>query len=593
MKQPRGIPYLTFAAALLSFAPLARAGIAIEISGVEPQLEKNVRAFLSMTRYETRDDVSEEVMSRLQRRIPTEVRTALEPLGFYSATATYSAAQQSNAKHIVQWKVQIAIDPGRAVRLSEVIVQVHGPGAMDQTLQGIIAREDLHPGARLDHGVYESVKAELLRMAINQGYLDAKLIHNELLVDPNERRATVDLQLETGEQYRFGSIAIQQPVIKDWAARRLLRMQTGDAYSLDRLLETQYVFDDSQYFRGVEIEPGEPDRETHTVPLIIRADKNRRNRYAISGGYGTDTRLRGKLTWDNRFVNDNGHRLQVELLGSAISQEATTKYVIPVMDIALEKLEFSLSGKKEELGDSISRRAEFSAGLTQALGSWQRVLFVRLSRETNEVSADTPITEETSVPEKTFLIIPGISFATLPPSLLDRAPRRYSLYTELTGSPQTLGSDATFLQLRLQGERVFDLKPRWHLRLRGQAGITWSTDFDTLPVSHRFFAGGDNSVRGYGLNEISPTVGNARVGGRYLAVGSVEVERDLPKNFGVAVFADAGNAFDNLDDPFKYSTGIGGRYRLGGVASIGIDVAQSLSESGRSPHWHLRLTTLF
>jgi len=181
----------------------------------------------------------------------------------------------------------------------------------------------------------------------------------------------------------------------------------------------------------------------------------------------------------------------------------------------------------------------------------------------------------------------------LPPSLFERAPRRYFLAAELTGSPETLGSDATFLQLRVQTERVFDLAKRLHLRLRGQAGVTWSDNFDTLPASQRFFAGGDNSVRGFGLNELSPMINGVRVGGRHLLVGSAELERDLPKNFGAAVFYDIGNAFDNFGDKLEYSAGVGARYRIAGVASVGVDVAQALSQSGRTPRIHLRLTTLF
>ena len=153
--------------------------------------------------------------------------------------------------------------------------------------------------------------------------------------------------------------------------------------------------------------------------------------------------------------------------------------------------------------------------------------------------------------------------------------------------------------MRTSGERVFDIAPHWRTRLRGQVGLTWSEDFDTIPASHRFFAGGDNSVRGFGLNELSPvdpTTG-IRVGGRYLAVASMELERDIPNrwlgdNLGAAVFVDVGNALNRFSDPLEYSAGIGVRYRLVGVASVGIDVAQALSDN-RSPRLHLRLATLF
>jgi translocation and assembly module TamA len=586
-------PTIIFAALLALIAPPCFAGIDIQITGVTETLEKNVRAFLSMTRYAGRDDLTSEIVGRLERRIPTEVRKALEPLGYYSASATHKLSQ--NGK---QWSVQIAIDPGRAVRISESHVEIAGAGVTDPSLQAIVGRGDLHPGARLDHGVYEAVKAELLRTAINNGYLDAKLTQNEMIVDPAERRATVYLSLDTGERYRFGAIDVRQPVLNDAMARRILRMKSGDPYTLNAVLESQYLFDDSQYFTAVEFEPGEPNHDTHEVPLAVRAEKNKRNRYAIAGGYGTDTNVRGKLTWDDRYRNSRGHRSQIELTGSGVLQQATAKYVIPVMDVALEKFEVNVGVKKEQLGDLTSRRGELGFGLTEVFSTWQRVLFLQLSQETSEPTSGNA--DPSSVPQgKTFLLIPGISFGTLPPNLLQATNRRYSLYAELTGSPKTLGSDATFLQLRTNGERVFDLAPRWRTRVRGQLGLTWSEDFDSIPITHRFFAGGDNSVRGFGLNELSPLdpATGAHVGGRYLAVGSVELERDianrwLPENLSGAVFVDAGNALNSFSDPLEYSVGVGLRYRLVGVASIGFDVAQALSEN-RSPRLHLRLATLF
>jgi translocation and assembly module TamA len=582
------------AALLLLVATPCFAGIEIQITGVTEALERNVRTFLSMSRYAGRDDLDTETATRLSRRIPTEVRKALEPLGYYSASATYTLTPSDK-----QWIVQIAIDPGRAVRITESQVEVSGPGADDSELQAIVKRSDLHPGARLDHGVYESVKAELLRTANNNGYLDAKWIRNEMVVDPVERRGSVYLVLDSGEQYRFGIISLQQPVLREDLARRMLRMKPGDPYTLDAVLESQYLFDDSQYFRAVEFEPGEPNRETHEVPLSVRADRNKRNRYSISGGYGTDTNVRGKLTWDNRYINQLGHRSQVQLTGSGVLKEASATYIVPVQDVALEKVEFGALASEEELGSTLVTKSQLSIGLTQVFSTWQRVVFLRLSNEITEpLDATAPIDDTTPSGEK-FYLVPGISFATLPPSLLQHQPRRYALYSELIGSPETLRSDATFLRLRTNAEWVNTFAPRWHIRLRGQLGITWSDDFDTVPTSYRFFAGGDNSVRGFGLNELSPLSNTgARIGGPYLLFGSVEFERDLPKIFGIenlgaAIFFDAGNAFDNFKNfKIEYSAGVGARYRLVGIASIGVDIAQALSEKDRSPRFHLSLNTL-
>lgn len=573
-------------AALLAFAVPVRAEIEIHIPDVTPAVDTNVRAFLSLTRYADRKDVSADVMARLQRRIVTETREALEPLGYYEPEVTYETTQAGE-----KWQVTIHVTPGRPVRLSEVTINIDGPGKGARPLREIIAAQDLKPGLRLNHGTYERVKGELLRTAKNDGYLDAKLTRNELVIDRVERRASIAIELETGERYHFGKITTAQDVITDDAMRRMLRMKEGDPYTLDALLRTQYVLDDSQYFTGVDIDSADPDREARTIAITVSAQPNRKHRYAVSLGYATDTGERGKFTWDNRRVNELGHRSKVEMIYSSVLKEVSGRYIIPVMDVALEKVEFGVSAGEEELGDTLSETIEVGAGLTQVLGRWQRVLFLSLSNDRTTYPATSTEPEHT---DEAFLIIPGISFATLPSYVLGGKVRPYSIYAELKGSPYSIGSDASFLQFRVQAERIFSLSALWDLRIRSELGASWVGDFSDLPSSQRFFAGGDRSVRGFGLNELSPKDDKLNsIGGRHLFTGTLEVERALPRNFGVAVFSDVGNAFDSFSDPkLEYSVGVGVRWHVA-VASLGIDVAQALSESGRNPRLHLYISTLF
>ena len=114
-----------YAAALLALMPVAaaQAGIEIVIPDVLEPVQTNIRAFLSLTRYAERDDVTQETMSRLQRRIVSETRAALEPLGYYEPEVTYETSHEGD-----QWRVTIHVKPGRPVRLSEVSVNVIGPG---------------------------------------------------------------------------------------------------------------------------------------------------------------------------------------------------------------------------------------------------------------------------------------------------------------------------------------------------------------------------------------------------------------------------------------------------------------------------------
>ncbi len=576
-------------AAVLAFTWAAGASAAdrikIEIDGVDGAIKDNVRGFLALTRFAQRDDLTDAQVRRLADRAVDEAADALRPFGYYAPTVKSRTSWDDP-----QWIVRLRIKPGEPVLMDSVQVQISGPGSAEPALAAIAPASALQAGARLDHAAYERLKADLLRTALDLGYLDATLTRRELLVDPPNRTATAQLELDTGGQYRFGKITIEQDFIDHELVMRLVRFREGAVFSNDRLRSTQFALEDSNYFSAVRVVPGRRDPGTLTVPVTIDADRNRRDRFTVSLGYGTDTEIRGRFAWDNRRVNSRGHRSRIELTGSAVLQEVIGRYVIPVGDPALEKLEFSAGYINEELGDVDSERIETTAGLTQAMGQWQRVLFARLQDERSSYPDGTR-TED-------LLLIPGISYASMPPNFLTGWVRDAAYYVEVSGSPESLGSDASYLRFYGRAERVWPIGGPWYVRLRGEFGTSWVNDFSELPASQRFFAGGDRSVRGFALDELSPPAeaggqpvdGSSKgVGGEHKVIGSIEIERDLPRNFRIAAFYDTGNAFNDWSTPLEYSVGIGVRWRLP-MLLIGIDVAQALSESDRRPRLHLNIT---
>jgi len=151
---------------------------------------------------------------------------------------------------------------------------------------------------------------------------------------------------------------------------------------------------------------------------------------------------------------------------------------------------------------------------------------------------------------------------------------------DLLGSADALGSDVSFLQARLAGKWVHRVSDAGRVILRGEVGSTLVDTVEDLPASKRFYAGGDQSIRGYGFEELGPTDASGNVvGGKYLLVGSVEYERRLFGKWGAAVFYDAGNAFNAIDEGFNHGTGIGLRWNSP-VGPVRIDLAVALSKPG-------------
>ena len=103
---------------------------------------------------------------------------------------------------------------------------------------------------------------------------------------------------------------------------------------------------------------------------------------------------------------------------------------------------------------------------------------------------------------------------------------------------------------------------------------------DDLPASRRFYAGGDNSIRGWGYDALGPNdpVNDQTVGGRYLAVGSLELEREIVGPWSVAVFTDFGNAFDpEYQKQWEQSVGLGVRWRSP-IGQVRLDLAFALTK---------------
>jgi translocation and assembly module TamA len=570
---------LIVAGAVLALAAPARATIDIRVSGVEGAIRDNVLAYLSLQRYAARDDLDQAMVERLFQRATGEARSALRPFGYYDPRIRGGLVAVGK-----NWRVDLRIEPGTPVILASANVTVVGPGAGDAAFRRVLENSTLGAGERLNHAEYERTKGDLQRAAATTGYLDARFSISEMLVDPQAHTASIVLELDTGPRYRFGATSIEQDVIDPRLFRRYLRYRENDYFNALAVLGTQFALDDSQYFSMVEVAPGERDPATLTVPMHIRAAAARRDRYTIGFGYATDTKWRGTLGWDNRRINAAGHHSQIAIKGSSVTRQLAGQYVIPVGDPALEKLSFDATVGTEELADVNTRTAELRPGLTQVLGRWQRVLFVRLTHTTTETPTSTTTAN---------LVIPGISFAPLAGRTLAQPYIGSGFYAELTGSHHVLGSDSDYLRLDVRDEKVFDLSAKWHLITRGELGVSFVGNFSELPASERFFAGGDRSVRGFGLNELSPVDANGnKVGGRHLVVASLEIERDLPRHFAVAAFVDAGNAVNRLGDALEYSAGIGFRWKLP-VLSVGIDVAQALSRTDLSPRLHLNITPNF
>jgi translocation and assembly module TamA len=163
------------------------------------------------------------------------------------------------------------------------------------------------------------------------------------------------------------------------------------------------------------------------------------------------------------------------------------------------------------------------------------------------------------------------------------------MVVELRGTDKVLGSTFDFLQTRISARYIRSLSENSRALLRLNVGYTETSNFSRLPPTSRFFAGGDESVRGFQFDSIGPKDADGNViGGQRLLVGSIEYEHRLFKNYHGALFVDAGNAFNGSTLDAEVGVGFGIKWRSP-LGPLRLYVGFPVSDNTESPRLHLRL----
>ncbi len=173
-------------------------------------------------------------------------------------------------------------------------------------------------------------------------------------------------------------------------------------------------------------------------------------------------------------------------------------------------------------------------------------------------------------------------------------PRRGAGGTLLLRGGTGIGNaSANFVQVHASAQWFHGFDADSRLLVRGELGHTFTKALFGLPPSLRFYAGGDNSVRGYGWREIGPRIRNGMgqtyaLGAQNVVTASVEYERYVKGPWGAAVFIDSGSAFDGKQPDMRTGVGMGLRWKSP-VGPVRIDIAHGLNQPDSPITLHLNI----
>ena len=495
------------------------------------------------------------------RRAKNEIKELLATKGYFTPTIRTDQRVKKN-------KLVIEIEPGPRTLISEVNIRFLGDLAIDEEkrharIKKLRKKWPLKTGSAFRSEKWEKAKTELLSEVTYQDYPAAYIADSQAVVDPDNATAKLLLVIDSGPIFYFGPLVIsglQRYSKDDLQISNRTYFRQGDPYRRDALLAFQVALQNIPHFSSVSVNIN-PDISVHeAVPVEVVITEKQSKRFALGGGFSSNNGARGEINYrDHNFLSrawDMKTLLRLEQKRQTFLVGIDT---LPNYDNA--RFSFDARLQRTDIKDletinqrvSISRQ-HLTKNLLQQYGiSWQR--------EEKRPSGGNNQTNEAL----------ALNWRWRHHLIDDPVYIRDGRVTEIyvSGGSQQVLSDQDFIFTHGQQQFWWPIGKRDVLYLRSEAGYTIAESRSGIPQEFLFRAGGVQSIRGYDFLSLGVREGNAIVGGRTMATGTLEYTHWFLQNWGAALFTDVGDAADswkNFNPGLGYGAGVRWRTPAGPIA---------------------------
>jgi translocation and assembly module TamA len=560
---------LASAAATAAGAPNYRLEVEAPDELLEPLLTRTL-----LGRWREDPDFGEEQMALFLARGQEEAIAIAQAGGWFAATARVSLEPAAGEPPLVR----IVVDPGPRATVAGVSIALRGDAA-DGAIEGRLAeRWPLPEGSVMRTADWEFGKRLLLELLQAEGYLRARLLDSHARIEAERGTAKLSLLLDSGPRIGFGPLVLRglqrypRRIVED-----LRPFEEGEPYSRELLLVFQQRLRAAGQFASATVLPDlaalEADPALQQVPLIVDLAERTRQRLSAGFGYSTDQGLRGLLGYEHRNLAGRGWQLESGVLLEQVRGRAFATVRTPQAADG----GYWQAGLRSERLDTLG---EFTRTHTLYAGHGVRrettEYFLSLQYQTEYAQLDQGAGERTTNHRDALTLGWAWSRRELD-SRVD--PRRgWSFSSQVSGSVRGIGSAPTFGRLYARAMRFWPVEgegwlPRGVVVGLAESGWVIAGSRDDIPSQNLFRAGGAQSVRGYRYLSLGLREGEAIVGGRVMALGSLEYQFPVQGPWWGATFVDAGNV---VDTPAQWRPavgyGVGVRWRSP-IGPVNLDLA--------------------
>lgn len=431
------------------------------------------------------------------------------------------------------------------------------------------------------------------------GYAFAEVGEPSLLIDHARVEGDLTVPVAPGGKFNFAGVSSnREDFLSSRHLQRIARFDPGELYMRSDVQDLRQAILATGLVSSVTVTPRETvapqGEQPGEVVLDVEMTEAPLRTWAGAIGYDSQDGFRLEGSWEHRNLFPPEGMLRVRGVAGTREQLAGVLFRKNNFMGRDQVLSVDLYGTTIErdafLATTAALLARFEKETTllfQKPWYWS-VGFEAVATSEREGSLTGP----TMAPRETYFVGALPLSATLDSSddLLDPTTGfRLSAFV----SPETSrnnGVQSNYARVWLDGRAYFSLSDDIVLAGRAKLGSIPGADIEAIAPSRRFYAGGANSVRGYGYQRIGPrnTLGDPS-GGRSLTEVNLEARIGTPLFSGalsVVPFVDAGSV-DNGPTPdfsdIRIGAGVGIRYATN-FGPLRVDVGVPLNKrEGDSP----------
>lgn len=530
-------------------------------------------------------DMGPELLDALIEETPDEARALLETQGYFNAQVRVERISNDPVPQLV-----IHVQPGPSTLVQDVTVRLDGPirddGDYQARLAAVLEAWPLPLGAPFRQDEWDSGKRAVRRLLTVDRYPLAKISESRVDVDPARNAAEITLVADSGPLVSFGSIQVEGT---QRYPRKIVEGQAdfrpGDPYTLQKVLDYQSALEQTQHFSSavVNTDMARLD-EAMRVPVDVKVTEFPKQKLELGLNYGSEEGFGTRLAYDHYNVFRRGY------IGSALIDWNRDEQTLSLgLGIPRNRNGYS------HIINTTYKNSEVQNVRTETLeaGLWR-------IRKRDSIEArfgvDYVMERETIVNQPstdTKALIPGVGWTRREIDDHMRPRNGYLIDAQVSGTLGGALSNTTFVRGYGKGAIYWSPYPKYGTFVgRLELGQVWARDTDAVPESRLFRTGGASSIRGHEYQSLGvPGPDGAVLGGRVLAVASVEYQIPVARDWAVALFTDVGDAAYSWKT-FDLNTGVGiGARWMSPVAPFAFDIARG-SKDGKL-RWNIGLGLAF